>query len=99
MPATSKMDGLLAKAETISDCGSTSMITYLRREKKLLHNSTWERGVRRCVRNSSANTKVSEEEGGGGVPGTKAEIPLQPMVKTLGKQTVPLQPMKDPAPE
>ncbi|GAB0208868.1 hypothetical protein GRJ2_003352500 [Grus japonensis] len=34
MPAGSKMDPPLAKAEPISDSGSTSVITYLRRKKK-----------------------------------------------------------------
>jgi len=33
MPGGSKMDPLLAKAETISNSGSASMITYLRRKK------------------------------------------------------------------
>ena len=51
-----------------------------------------ERGVRRCERNNSADTKVSEEGGGGGAPGTGAEIPLQPVVKTMVRQAVPLQP-------
>ncbi|KAK4806844.1 LOW QUALITY PROTEIN: hypothetical protein QYF61_012565 [Mycteria americana] len=32
--------------------------------------------------------------GGGGAPGTRAEIPLQPVVKTMVKQVVPLQPME-----
>ena len=53
-----------------------------------------ERGVRRCERNNSADTKVSEEGGGGGAPGTGAEIPLQPVVKTMVRQAVPLQPME-----
>ena len=53
-----------------------------------------ERGVRRCERNSSADTKVSEEGGGGGAPGAGAEIPLQPIVKTMVRQAVPLQPME-----
>ena len=53
-----------------------------------------ERGVRRCERNNSADTKVREEEGGGGAPGAGAEIPLQPMVKTMVRQAVPLQPME-----
>ena len=52
-----------------------------------------ERGVIRCERNNSADTKASEE-GGGGAPGTGAEIPLQPMVKTMVRQAVPLQPME-----
>jgi len=33
MPATSKMDPLLAKAKPVSDNGSTSIITYLRKGK------------------------------------------------------------------
>ncbi|GAB0183081.1 acid sphingomyelinase-like phosphodiesterase 3b [Grus japonensis] len=55
-----------------------------------------ERGVTRCERNNSADTKVSEEGGAGGGPGTGAEIPLQqPMEKTMVRQAVPLQPMED----
>ncbi|KAK4825506.1 LOW QUALITY PROTEIN: hypothetical protein QYF61_000019 [Mycteria americana] len=53
-----------------------------------------ERGVRLCERNNSADTKASEEGGGGGAPGTGAEIPLQPVVKTMVRQAVPLQPME-----
>ncbi|PKU38770.1 hypothetical protein llap_3742 [Limosa lapponica baueri] len=76
MPATSKMDPPLAKAEPISNGG----------------------------------TKVIEEEGGGGASGTRAEIPLQPVMKTVVTQAVSLermevndgadihlQPMEDPA--
>jgi len=33
LPATSKTDPLLAKAKPISESGSASVITYLRREK------------------------------------------------------------------
>ena len=51
-----------------------------------------ERGVRTCKRNNPADTKVSEEGGGGGAPGAGAEIPLQPVVKTMVRQVVPLQP-------
>ena len=71
-----------------------------------------ERGVRTCKRNNPADTKVSAEGGGGGAPGTGAEILLQPMVKTMVRQAVPLQsrevnggadihlqPMEDPTPE
>ena len=53
-----------------------------------------ERGMRICERNNSADTKVSEEGGGGGAPGARAEIPLQPMGKTMVRQAVPLQPME-----
>ncbi|GAB0206687.1 AN1-type zinc finger protein 5-like [Grus japonensis] len=44
---------------------------------------------------SDSDTKVSAEGGGGGVPGAGAEIPLKPVVKTMVKQAVPLQPMED----
>ncbi|GAB0206975.1 hypothetical protein GRJ2_003163100 [Grus japonensis] len=97
MPACSKTNPLLAKAKPISDGGSASVITYLRREKtqetKQQHSQP-QRGVRRCERNNFADTKVSEEGGGGGGPGAGAEIPLQPLVKTMVKQAVPLQPME-----
>ncbi|GAB0207745.1 AN1-type zinc finger protein 5-like [Grus japonensis] len=95
MPAGSKTDPLLAKAEPISDGGSASVITYLRRRKKLLHNCSWMRGVRICERNNSADTKVSEDRRGGSAPHARAEIPLQPMEKTMERQAVPLQPMED----
>ncbi|KAK4833071.1 hypothetical protein QYF61_027733, partial [Mycteria americana] len=60
MPAGSKMDLPLAKAEPIND----------------------------------GDTKASEEGGGGGAPGTRAEIPLQPVLKTMVRQAVSLQPME-----
>ena len=60
----------------------------------MLHNRNWKRGVRICERNNSADTEVGEEGGGGGAPGTRAEIPLQPMVKPTVKQAVPLQAME-----
>ncbi|GAB0188319.1 hypothetical protein GRJ2_001297200 [Grus japonensis] len=94
MPAGSKMDPPLAKAEPISDSSSAIGKTHLRRGKNLLRNSRQERGARICERNNSADTKVSEG-GGGGAPGARAEIPLQPMEKTVVRQAVPLQPMQD----
>ncbi|GAB0209120.1 hypothetical protein GRJ2_003377700 [Grus japonensis] len=45
-------------------------------------------------RNNSADTKVSDEGGGGGALGAGAEIPLQPMVKAMVRQAIPLQPME-----
>ncbi|KAK4810846.1 hypothetical protein QYF61_008818 [Mycteria americana] len=50
--------------------------------------------VQICERNNSADTKVSEEGGGGGAPGARAGIPLQLVVKTMVRQDVPLQPME-----
>jgi len=46
------------------------------------------------VRNNSADTKVSEG-GGEGASGTRAEVPLQPIEKTMVKQVVSLQPVED----
>jgi len=96
MPASSKRDPMLTKAKSIGNCGSASVITYLRKGKNLLWNNNRERGVRRCERNNSADTKVSEKGGGGGPPGIRAEIPLQPMEKTMVRQTVLLQPVEFP---
>jgi len=51
--------------------------------------------VRRCERNNSADTKVSEEGGGGGAQDAGAEtLPLQLVMKTMVRQAVPLQPME-----
>jgi len=46
------------------------------------------------VRNNSADTKVSKEGGGGGAPGARAEIPLEPVKNSMVRQTAPLQSMK-----
>ncbi|GAB0180080.1 epimerase family protein SDR39U1 [Grus japonensis] len=94
MPAGSKTDPLLAKAEPISDSGSASGITELRRGENNQEQLPPERGVRIHERNNSADTQVTEEGGGGGAPGTRADIPLQPMEKTMVRQAVPLQPME-----
>ncbi|GAB0208288.1 hypothetical protein GRJ2_003294500 [Grus japonensis] len=51
------------------------------------------REEREDVRNS-ADTKVSEEGGGGGAPDTRAKIPLQPVVKTMVRQAVPCSPWR-----
>ena len=82
------------------------------REKPCTTDSAVEREVRICERNTPAGTKVSEKGGGGGAPGTRADIPVQPLVKTMVRQAVPLQPrevsggadthlhpMEDPTPE
>jgi len=63
MSAGSKIDPSMAKAKPISDSSSASGIAYIRRGKKLLHNSSssQKRGVRLCERNNSADTKVREE--------------------------------------
>ncbi|KAJ7413319.1 suppression of tumorigenicity 5 protein isoform x4 [Pitangus sulphuratus] len=93
MPATSKTDPLLAKAKPISDGGSTSVVTYLRRWKSYCLRAICSQRVRIFERNNSADTKVSEGEGGG-TPGAREEIPLQPVVKTMVRQAVPLKLME-----
>ena len=52
------------------------------------------REVTSCERNNSADTKSSEEGGGGRAPGARAEIPLQPMEQTMVRQAVLLQLME-----
>jgi len=44
--------------------------------------------------NGNCSRKSRHQGGGGGAPGTGAEIPLQPMEKTMVRQVVPLQPME-----
>ncbi|PKU45012.1 protein pxr1-like [Limosa lapponica baueri] len=79
MPAGSRMDSLLTRAEPISDGGNASGVTCFRRGKSS------------CATATAADTKVIEEGGGGDAPGTGAEIPLQAVVKTLVRQASPLQ--------
>ncbi|PKU41961.1 protein pxr1-like [Limosa lapponica baueri] len=94
MPASSKTDLPLAKAESISEGGSTSVKIYLRSGKKPAAQQQPGRGVRIYERNNSADTKVSEEKGGGGASGIGADIPLQLVVKIMVKQAVPTQIME-----
>ena len=67
VPASSKTDLSLAKAKPISDGGSSSVITYLRKGRKKLGGQMAGRRelVRRYESKNSADTKVSEEGGGG----------------------------------
>ncbi|PKU45529.1 protein pxr1-like [Limosa lapponica baueri] len=81
MPASSKTDLSLSKAEPISNGGRSSVIIYLRRGKPAAQQQL-EREVRICESNS-VDTNDSEEGGQGGTPGARAEIPLQPVVKTM----------------
>lgn len=48
-----------------------------------------EEGVRLCERNNSEDFKVSVEEGAENVPGTRVDVPLQPVVKTMVRQLHP----------
>ena len=87
-PAGSKRGPPLAKDEPVSDGCGTSAAMYLRKSKKFCTAAVreeWEK----CKRNSLADIQVSAEGGGEDAPGTGAEIPLQPMKKTMVKQVVP----------
>lgn len=70
--ASSKMHLLLAEAEILSHGGSASVLTYLRRCKKLLHSSIWERGVR--MKQTALQPPRSVQEAGR-APGAGADSP------------------------
>jgi len=90
----SKKDLPLAKGKPISNSGSASVTTYLKRGEKVTvkQHLQQEGRVRICERNNSADIKVSEE--GGGAPDAGAEIPLQPVEETMVRQAVTLQSME-----
>ena len=65
MPASSKMDLPLAKAEPISDSDSTSVITYLRRGKKKKQNDSCSRREEsEYVRETTLQTPMSMKKEG-----------------------------------
>jgi len=65
MPASSKMDLPLAKAEPISDSDSTSVITYLRRGKKKMQNDSCSRREEsEYVRETTLQTPMSMKKEG-----------------------------------
>jgi len=78
VPAGSKTDPPLAKAKPVSDGGSSSVITYLRKGRKKLGGQMAGRRelVRRYESKNSADTKVSEEGGGGGARDAGAQSVL-----------------------
>lgn len=82
--ARSKMYPPLAKAELMSEAGDTSEIRYLRKVKN--RSVAVVREWVKCVGICSADTKVSAAGGRGGATGARAEIPVQPMVKTMVMQ-------------
>lgn len=49
--------------------------------------------MRKIERNNSADTRVIEEGREEGAPGARAEVPQQPMEKTMLMQIVPLHTM------
>lgn len=92
MPASSKKHPALSRAEPISNSDRATGMKELRRGKKnTLGSSSWERDVKICERSSPAEPRVSEKGGG---EGARAETPLQPLMQTLLRNGVPLQPME-----
>ena len=76
------MDPPQGTAEPLSQDGGVSGKVCVRKGRK--HCAAIEREVRKkCARNSPADSKVSEEGGGGGAPGVGAEIPLQTLEETM----------------
>lgn len=91
VPASSKEDVLLAKAEPNSSGGSASGITLNKwKEVTIQEQLQPERGVRKHERSIPADLRVSAEGGAGGSPGARAVISLLPMVRQL----CPLLPME-----
>ncbi|TRZ13562.1 hypothetical protein HGM15179_013557 [Zosterops borbonicus] len=93
MPGSSNMDPPLAKAKFIKYGGSTSALTYCRR-KRSYHAEVISARQEQVERNSPADTKVTTEEETGGAPGTRAEVPLQPLVQTMVRQLCSCSPWR-----
>ncbi|RMC04522.1 hypothetical protein DUI87_18968 [Hirundo rustica rustica] len=82
MPAISNMDPPLTKTKFIRYGGSTSALAYCRR-KSNYHADLISAREEQAERNSLTDTKVTREGGRGGVPGTRADVPLQPLVQPM----------------
>lgn len=88
---TAPMHPLQGTAESLSQDGGILGKTYLRKGKMTDSNVS---GEEKSMRKSPEDTKVKERRGGGD-PGTRAKIPLQPVEKIMVEQVVPLQPMEE----
>ncbi|PKU41186.1 hypothetical protein llap_8507 [Limosa lapponica baueri] len=83
------------KVNSPQDLAGTRVFHTIDAMPSLQLGAGWRQGVEsHSLGLSPADTKVSEEGGGGGASGTGAEISLQPVVKTIVRQVVPLQPME-----
>lgn len=95
VPVGSKLDPLLPKAEPISEAGDTSVTINLRKSKNHCAGAVRERNRKNVRERTLQTTRSVKKELGGGSPSAKAEIPLQPVKKTMVTQVVSLQPMED----
>jgi len=64
VPAGSKMDLMLAKTKEVSDSGSASVVTYLRRGRKNCSETTAEREERDDVKENTLQTPRSVKKEG-----------------------------------
>ncbi|KAJ7401136.1 protein pxr1-like [Pitangus sulphuratus] len=79
MPVGSQTDPPLTRAQPINNNSSVSELTYLGRGIVAIQLQM-EKRVRICESSRSADTNASETEGGRGVPGARAEVPLELVV-------------------
>lgn len=71
------------------------METYIRNGKK--HCPAERSEERKCEEiKKPADTNISEEGEGEGAPGTEAEIPLQPVERSMVEQVFPCSPLRGP---
>lgn len=90
------VDSLQDTAGPISHVGGAPGKMFLRKGKTLHSNV---RSEKKKCENYRGSFVVSEEGRGGGGPGARAGIPLQPAERTTLQQISPLQTMEDPMPE
>jgi len=81
------MDLMLAKAKPVSDSGSASVVTYLRRGRKNCSETTVEREERDDVKEKTLQTPRSVKKEGEEV----LKVPEHLVMKTMVRQAVPLQ--------
>jgi len=92
--ASSQTDLPLAKAVPISDIGSTSAITYLRKsEKNPVHQL---RGGRKYEKQSPVDAKVSEKRGDEVLQVPKSRLPCSPWRRPWWCRLFPCSPWRTP---
>ncbi|RMC03551.1 hypothetical protein DUI87_20751 [Hirundo rustica rustica] len=82
LPRFAKPNPAISKTATRPWLAKASGITFKKGEKPTRQQHL-ERGMRAYERNSPADAKVREERGGGRAPGAGAQIPLQPVVRSM----------------
>lgn len=96
MSASSRTESSLAKAETITDGGSTFVITYLRvgcARVETCGAAAGERSEAMWEKTLCEDTKAYEGEWKGDL-NSKAKISLKPIVTNMVNQDIPLEPIE-----